>query len=144
LAQEGAKCPLPNSGRVLLSFCGPNMKELPGIARDLQGLGFDLVATESTNAELKSKGITAQPLKEILKPDQPIAEIVMDGTIGMVINTPGGSLYNMEMASNIRRAAVRKSIPMLTTTDAAKESVKAIKARRSGNAEVCSLQEYHG
>lgn len=144
LAQEGAKAPLPNSGRVLISLSGAYMDKLQVLARDFQGLGFEIVATANTYKSLLSLGMTATPLNDILAQEQPIADLIMNDTINMVINTPGGSLYNMGMGPNIRRAAIRKSIPMFTTTEAALQAVKAIKFRRSNPPMVKSLQRYHG
>ncbi|MCL2372342.1 MAG: carbamoyl-phosphate synthase large subunit [Defluviitaleaceae bacterium] len=148
LAQEGAKAPLPNSGMVLLSVSEAYMDALPAIARDFQGLGFTIVATENTFAALKNAGIAATQLKHILSENQPISDLIMNGTIDFVLNTPGGSLfedgsrYSAGMGQNIRRAAVRKSIPMFTTIDGAKVVLKAIKARRVAPPGVSSLQEY--
>jgi len=150
LAQEGAKTPLPTGGTILISLSGAHMDDLPSLARDFQGLGFDIVATENTYKTLVDGGISARPLKDIngvkgiLAEDQPIAELIMNDTFCMVINTPGGSLYSMGMGPNMRRAAVRKSIPMLSTVEAAKSALAAITARRRQPSQVKSLQRYHG
>ncbi|MCL2225367.1 MAG: carbamoyl-phosphate synthase large subunit [Defluviitaleaceae bacterium] len=143
LAQEGAKCPLPKVGTVLISFSESYMRDLPGIARDLQRLGFGLVATESTHKELERAGIPARPICELLDMEtvQPISDLIMDGTINMVVNTPGGSIHGM--GPNIRRAAIRKSIPMYTTPEMVLSAINAISARSKQPPKVKSLQAYH-
>lgn len=143
LAQEGAKCPLPKVGTVLISFSKSYMDDLPGIARGLQSLGFGLVATENTHKALVRAGIATRPLCELLdmEANQPIADLIMDGTINMVVNTPGGSIHGM--GPNIRRAAIRKSIPMYTTPEMVISAINAIRARSKQSSKVKSLQAYH-
>jgi carbamoyl-phosphate synthase large subunit len=141
LAQEGAKCPLPKIGTVLISFSEAFMSDLAGIARDFQSLGFGLLATENTHKALARAGIPARQISDLLGDDQPIAELIMDGTINMVINTPGGSIHGM--GPNIRRAAIRKSIPMFTTPELAMTAINAIRARSKKPSPVKSLQAYH-
>ncbi|MCL2047286.1 MAG: carbamoyl-phosphate synthase large subunit [Defluviitaleaceae bacterium] len=143
LAQEAAKCPIPKVGTVLISFSEAYMPELPKIARDLQSLGFGLVATENTHAELQAARIPSRPLRELLdmETNQPIADLVMDGTINMVVTTPGGSVHGM--GPSIRRAAIRKSIPMYTTPEMAYCAIKANRERSKQVAKVRSLQDYH-
>ena len=143
LAQEGAKCPIPKVGTVLISFSEAFMRELPKIARDLQSLGFGIIATENTHKELTNAGVLARPISELLdmETNQPISELIMDGTINMVVNTPGGSIHGM--GPNIRRAAIRKSIPMYTTPEMVTAAINAIRARAKQPSKVKSLQEYH-
>jgi carbamoyl-phosphate synthase large subunit len=143
LAQEAAKCPIPKVGTVLISFSKSYMHELPKMARDLQSLGFGLIATENTHAELAAAGIPARPLRELLnmEANQPIADLVMDGTINMVVTTPGGSVHGI--GPSIRRAAIRKSIPMYTTSEMANSAIKANRERSKQFSKVKSLQDYH-
>ncbi|MCL2198513.1 MAG: carbamoyl-phosphate synthase large subunit [Defluviitaleaceae bacterium] len=146
LAQEGAKSPIPRVGTVLISFSEAYMRDLPKMARDLQSLGFGLIATENTHRVLEESGIAARPLCELLDMEnkQPIADLIMDGTITMVVTTPGGSAHDMtaeSMGPNIRRASVRKSIPMYTTPEMAKSAIKA--NRQRVKQAVKSLQDYH-
>ncbi|MCL1845172.1 MAG: carbamoyl-phosphate synthase large subunit [Defluviitaleaceae bacterium] len=144
LAQEGAKCPIPKVGTVLISFSEAYYRDLPKIARDLQRLGFGLIATANTHKELEHAGIPSRPICELLDMDanQPIADLIMDGTISMVVNTPGGSIHSM--GPNIRRAAIRKSIPMYTTPEMVTAVINAIRERSKQPSAVKSLQEYHG
>jgi carbamoyl-phosphate synthase large subunit len=143
LAQEGAKCPIPKVGTVLISFSEAYYRDLPKIARDLQRLGFGLIATANTHIELEHAGIPSRPICELLdmEANQPIADLIMDGTINMVVNTPGGSIHGM--GPNIRRAAIRKSIPMYTTPEMVTSVINAIRERSRKPSAVKSLQEYH-
>jgi len=141
LAQEGAKCPLPKVGTVLISFSEAYMQDLPTIANGFQSLGFGLLATESTHEALKRANIPSRLVSDLLDAETPISELIMDGTINMVVNTPGGSIHSM--GPNIRRAAIRKSIPMFTTPEMALVVISAIRARSKQPPQVKSLQAYH-
>jgi carbamoyl-phosphate synthase large subunit len=143
-AQEGAKCPIPKVGTVLISFSDSYMRELPKIAREFQSLGFGLLATENTHKELEAAGIPSRHIADLLdmETNQPISDLIMEGTINMVVNTPGGSIHGM--GPNIRRAAIRKSIPMYTTPEMVISALNAIRARSKHPSKVKSLQAYHG
>ncbi|MCL2421749.1 MAG: carbamoyl-phosphate synthase large subunit, partial [Defluviitaleaceae bacterium] len=116
LAQEGAKCPLPDSGTVLLSVAEVHLRHLPAIAATFQLLDFNIIATDKTYKHLQKLGIKCQLVHDVLKDGERVTELIMNGTISMVMNTPGTSLS--DMGFDIRRAAIRKSIPMLTTNEA--------------------------
>ena len=60
----------------------------------------------------------------------------------MVINTPTGSGARAD-GYEIRRAAVARGIPCITTLSGASAAQRAIRASRSGETDVISLQELH-
>ena len=60
-----------------------------------------------------------------------------------MINTPTGSGARAD-GYEIRRAAVGRGIPCITTMSGASAAQRAIRARRTEQAEVISLQELHG
>ena len=141
LAQEGAKCPLPNSGTVLLSVSEDYMRHLAGIASTFQLLGFEILATDKSYRHLQKLGIESQLIHDF-RGDKQVSDLILDGTISMIVNTPGTTLS--EMGFDIRRAAIRKSIPMLTTIEAARTACLGITAMRNKTEGVKSLQAYHG
>ena len=141
LAQEGAKCPLPDSGTVLLSVSEDYMRHLAGIASTFQLLGFEILATDKSYKHLQRLGINSQLIHDF-RGDKQVSDLILDGTISMIVNTPGTTLS--EMGFDIRRAAVRKSIPMLTTIEAARTACLGITAMRNKREGVRSLQSYHG
>ena len=64
------------------------------------------------------------------------------GEIQLVVNTPLGGESRFDDAA-IRAAALRLSIPCLTTLSAATAAVEGIRARQEEATGVASLQEYH-
>jgi len=141
LSQEASKLRLPDTGTVLLSISEGYMDELPGIANAFLALGFKLMATQNTYKNAIEMGIDIQPVAPLVEGGKPIADLIMDGTVNIVVNTRRRDTDNM--GPNIRRAAVRKSIPMYTTLEAARTAIDAIAAWREGPAPVRSLQDYH-
>jgi len=141
LSQEGGKHRLPDGGTVLLSISQEYMSELAGIANAFLALGFKLMATQNTYNSAMEMGIDCQPVAPLITGGKPIADLIMDGTVNVVVNTRRRDTDNM--GPNIRRAAVRKSIPMYTTLEAARTAIDAIAAWREEPAEVRSLQDYH-
>jgi carbamoyl-phosphate synthase large subunit len=61
----------------------------------------------------------------------------------MVINTPTGTAARAD-GYEIRRAAVARGIPCITTISGASAAQRAIRARRAEEPPVISLQELHG
>jgi len=71
-----------------------------------------------------------------------VVDWIEDGEIDLVINTPTGSGARAD-GWEIRRAAVARGIPCITTLSGAHAAVRAIDAGRSGEPAVLSLQEIH-
>jgi carbamoyl-phosphate synthase large subunit len=65
-----------------------------------------------------------------------------NGDVDLVVNTPTGSGARTD-GWEIRRAAVARGIPALTTLSAGLSAARAIVAARQGDAGVLSLQELH-
>jgi carbamoyl-phosphate synthase large subunit len=70
------------------------------------------------------------------------ADAIINGEIGMVINTPFGKISHFD-ESAIRRTAIRYGVPVITTLSGAEAAVEGIKALREGSLSVRALQELH-
>ena len=70
-----------------------------------------------------------------------VIDRMTSGEIHRVINTPTASGSETD-EGRIRSTAVRLSIPMITTSTAARAAVDAIAALRAGDWSVCPLQEF--
>ena len=117
------------------------MRYLAEIASTFQLLGFEILATDKSYKHLQKLGIESQLIHDF-RGDKQVSDLILDGTISMIVNTPGTTLS--EMGFDIRRAAIRKSIPMLTTIEAARTACLGITAMRNKREGVRSLQSYHG
>lgn len=73
-----------------------------------------------------------------------MADLMMNGKIDIVVNTPMSNKDTVDDDSYLRKTAIKKKIPYITTMAAAKATVSGlISMRRDGTGEVKSLQELH-
>ncbi|MEA3364049.1 MAG: carbamoyl-phosphate synthase large subunit [Candidatus Hydrogenedentes bacterium] len=141
-SQIAAANRVPMSGTVFLSLNDRDKRQMGSIGQDLAELGFRLVATRGTAACLHEQGIDAQIVYKVGEDRPHVVDRMINGEIQWIINTPlGGPSKYDERA--IRRTAVERSLPIMTTLSAARAAILAIRALRDGDTSVRSLQEYH-
>jgi carbamoyl-phosphate synthase large subunit len=131
---------LPTQGSVFLSVNDHDKDELVSIARDLDGLGYNMLATGGTARFLKSNGIAAAEVAKVGEGTPHIGQIIRSGDVQMVINTPLGKKSRFD-ESAIRREARAMDIPCITTLSGGRAAVDGIRALQKGLATVISLQE---
>jgi carbamoyl-phosphate synthase large subunit len=72
-----------------------------------------------------------------------VVDWIENGEVDLVVNTPTGSGARSD-GWQIRRAAIARGIPCLTTLSGGLAAARAIAAgRQGGGADVLSLQEIH-
>jgi carbamoyl-phosphate synthase large subunit len=140
-AQSGAGVQLPKAGRVFISVKDSDKPLLVPIARKLIALGFQVVATESTQKHFQAQGIAAERINKVLEGQPHIVDAMIDREIQLVINTTEGAQAIADSFS-LRRTALTNSIPYYTTVAGARAAVAAIEALRRGPLEVAPLQSY--
>ncbi|MCL2880695.1 MAG: ATP-grasp domain-containing protein, partial [Treponema sp.] len=143
-ALEGSKTILPLSGTVLMSVSKADRETAAEVARQLDELGFKIVATRGTYAYLTGKGIHAEAINKLHEGRPNIGDAIINHQLDMIINTPSGSRRSSEDGSYIRKSAIKYNIPYMTTLTAALAGVKGIAERKkSTRQDIFSLQEYH-
>jgi carbamoyl-phosphate synthase large subunit len=142
-AQEAAQGRLPLEGTVLLTLADQDKTDAAvEMARRFAEMGFLLKATQGTQSFLAARDIAAERVFKMREKRPHLADHIMDGEIQLVINTPRGKASKADDAY-IRQAAIRYRVPYITTIAAGLAAAKGIAARRDGDADVNSLQEYH-
>jgi carbamoyl-phosphate synthase large subunit len=141
-ACEAVGTRLPLSGRAFLTVNPYDKGAVIPIGRELAELGFQLCATEGTREALREAGVPAEHVFKVNEGRPNAVDRMEAGEIQLVINTPLGKESRFDEAA-IRAAALRLSIPCLTTLSAATAAVEGIRARQEGATGVASLQEYH-
>jgi carbamoyl-phosphate synthase large subunit len=139
-SQLAANSPLPRSGTVFLSVNDPDKPEAVGIGRALAELGYKVIATRGTAAELRKHGV---PVEEVLKLQEGrpnLVDLMKNGAVALVINTPSGRGYRKD-ESKIRSSAVQHGVTCITTLSAAHAAVAACRALRDRPLTVRTLQE---
>ena len=140
----GAGIKLPVSGTAFISINEMDKRDLTvRIARDLVGLGFDLIATKGTRAFLAEYGIVSGAVLKIHEGRPNIVDRMINGEISLVINTPLGRSAFYDDAY-IRKYALQYNIACVTTLSAATACVDGIRESQSGGGPLTTLQEQHG
>jgi carbamoyl-phosphate synthase large subunit len=142
-AQAAAGAALPTAGTVFISLTDSDKPAAVGVAQILHDLGFRIVATRGTKEAIERMGIPATALKKIGEGSPNVVDWIENGDVDLVVNTPTGSGARSD-GWQIRRAAVTRGIPCLTTLSGGLAAARAIAAGRQVQAEVLSLQEIHG
>ncbi|HEY3176993.1 MAG TPA: carbamoyl-phosphate synthase large subunit [Candidatus Polarisedimenticolia bacterium] len=141
-AQSGSGCPLPVSGTAFISVNDFDKENTVGIARDLQNLGFRLIATRGTAAHLRGRGVPVETVFKVNEGRPNIVDHIKNGQVAMIINTPlGRGSYSDDPP--IRKSATQHGVPCITTLSAAAAAVAGIRALKEEALTVKSLQEYH-
>jgi len=145
-SQDAAYGGLPQSGTVFVSVADRDKRAIVLPVLRLSQLGFDIVATEGTAEVLARNGIRAASVRkyfmgqEVIPGDPSIVELINDGKIDVVINTPSGRSARAD-GIEIRTATVAADKPLFTTIAQLGSAVASFEASR-GETHVRSLQDY--
>ena len=137
-------------GTALLTIADPDKPELLPIVSGLVQLGYQLVATSGTAAALRAAGFSPRQVGKIGDPAPTVLDVIQGGEVDLVVNTqsfigeqevPGGPV--MRDGFSIRRAAVERRIPCLTSLDTAAALVESA-AVAAADFEVRTIPEWRG
>ena len=138
--REAIDYDVPQSGTVFLSVCDRDKRSVAPVALSLLHLGYKLVATGGTAKTLKAAGIPCEVVKRISEGSPNVADMLAEGKISFMINTPHGHSSRGDGAI-LRSEAVSRGIDMATTMSGAVALVQAISALREGPLDVYALQD---
>ena len=153
---------VPLGGRVLVSLAERDRAEAIPILAGYAELGFEILATGDSAQELRAGGIehrvvvsTAPCPKEMagtrlraregLSKDglAPALDLIRDGQVQLVINTPTRGRIPERAGFIMRRTATEYGVPCLTSLDTAAALLDVLRARKDGaRSTCCCLQEY--
>ena len=133
---------VPTEGTVFLSLNDSDKHKMGSLAKELSTLGFKILATEGTAVVLRAQGIDVEEVYKVGEKRPHIVDRMINGDVDWIINTPMGVESKSDERS-IRRTALERGLPTMTTLAAARAAVLGIRAMRQGTATVRSLQEYH-
>jgi carbamoyl-phosphate synthase large subunit len=142
-AQAAAGAELPRAGSVFISVTDGDKPAATQIAGAFHDMGFKVLATGGTSQAIRRMGVPVERLSKVSEGSPNVVDRIESGEVDLVINTPTGSGARAD-GYEIRRAAVARGIPCITTLSGASAAQRAIRAARSGDTEVISLQELHG
>lgn len=142
-AHMSANQDLPLDGMVFLSVTDRDKKYIAKIARELQELGFELLATPGTRKALDVAGLEdVIELPKIQTGEHPnVLDYMNEGKVKLVINTPTGRGGKLDEAI-IRENTISMNVPCITTIAAARAAVDGIRALKTSEYGVRAIQDY--
>ena len=144
-AQEATQTVLPLGGTVLISVSDRDKRDLVETAQEFVKAGMTILATEGTGKFLAEAGIASEPVLKLHEGRPNMVDMILNGQVDLVVNTPSSSTESAHDDSYIRKAAIKAHVPYMTTMAAAKATALGIQVEQSiEEPEVRSLQEIHG
>ena len=141
-AQDAALSCLPLEGNVVFTVADKDKASALPVAQRFADMGFTIKATQGTHDFLLKNNIKSELVNKMHDNRPNVADIITNGDIHLVINTPQGKASKAD-DSYIRKAAIRNKIPYVTTMAAALAAAKGIEAFKDKPTVLKSLQEYH-
>jgi carbamoyl-phosphate synthase large subunit len=135
---------LPTRGTIFISVRNRDKRDVIFLGKRLQELGFHIVATEGTAGVLRRVGVDAEVVYRVSDPrGQNVIDLIHDGRIHLIINTPTAGEEPREDQKAIRAEAVTYNIPVITTISGAMVAVMGLESIVRGRLSVKALQDYH-
>ena len=142
-AQAAAGSELPAAGTVFISVTDGDKPAATQLAAGFCDMGFSILATGGTAQAIRRMGVPVERIMKLSEGSPNVVDRIEARDVDLVMNTPTGSGARAD-GYEIRRAAVGRGIPCITTMSGASAAQRAIRARRTEQTEVISLQELHG
>jgi carbamoyl-phosphate synthase large subunit len=142
-AQAAAKPGLPVKGNVFLSVKDSDKPRAVEIARALEKMGFTIYSTSGTAQTLTAAGVPVRKLAKIQEGRPNPVDLIKNGQIQMVINTPAGMIPRRD-ENAIRSAAYAHNVCIMTTITGAAAAIEGIRALREKHVGVRPIQLYRG
>ena len=133
---------LPKKGRVFISVRNRDKRSIIFIAKKLADLEFTLFATTGTAKVLAKNGLEVKTVLKIGEGRPTIADLIKNGEIDLIINTPSGRKSHADQLS-LRSLAVMYNVPYITTISGASAAVNGIEFLQKEEMEAKALQDYH-
>ncbi|MBN2376873.1 MAG: carbamoyl-phosphate synthase large subunit [Sedimentisphaerales bacterium] len=141
-SQMAAGNTLPTAGTVFISVNDDDKQKAVVSARKLHEMGFKILATKGTCIELIRNNIPSEFVLKITEGRPNIVDRIINMEIDLIINTTIGKQSIVDSFS-IRRTALDKGIPYVTTIRGAEAVCQAIQSLNSKTIEVCPIQHFY-
>lgn len=129
---------------ILLSISDSTKADALPLIHQLASAGYRMFATEGTASMIAALGLPVTTVTKVLSGAHPnVVDVINDGTVRCVINTPEGRMTgSLRDGFYIRRAAAEKRIPCFTSIDTARAATRALATAASYS--IATLAEYVG
>ena len=131
---------LPKAGKVFISVNDNDKRNFISLARDIKRLGYSIVSTHGTARTLRASGIKVEEIKKINEGGTEILDMIANGEIVLMINTPYGSTTRDD-GYELRLEAVKHGVTYVTTLAGAQAMIAGIEAIGESGLDVIALQD---
>ncbi len=137
----GAGYNMKRSGGVLFSVRKTDRYELPELARKFYDMNFKLFATEGNAQTLRDFGMEVEVVNKISEnPENNILNLLDSGKVDYIISTSAKGRDPRADSVKMRRHAVERDIPCLTSLDTANALANCLKSKYSAeNVELVNI-----
>jgi carbamoyl-phosphate synthase large subunit len=139
--QMAAKPALPLKGKVFISVKDSDKPHVVELAKGFLELGFTVCSTTNTSKLLQAQGLTVQPVFKLNEGRPNCVDMIKNGEIQFVVNTPRGMIPRQD-ENAIRAAAYANNVPISTTLTGARAALHGIRAMKNLQVGVRPIQEY--
>jgi carbamoyl-phosphate synthase large subunit len=133
---------LPLAGTICISVKDDDKEKAVQVAQKLHQMGFKILATKGTCMKLVSNNIPSEFVLKVAQGRPHVVDYIISGKIDLIINTTVGT-PSIRDSFSIRRTALDRQVPYVTTIRGAAAVVKAIEALRAKRLNVKAIQSYY-
>ena len=144
-SQMAASVRLPKSGKAFISVRDADKAEAVEVARGLIDLGFSVVATRGTAAEIEAAGLVVTAVNKVTEGRPHVVDMIKNGDIALVVNTVEERRNAIVDSRTIRTNALAADLAYYTTMAGALAAVEGLQYLRDGDGLIVySLEDMHG
>ena len=112
------------------------------VAKNLHGLGFTILATRGTAAEISAAGVEVKVVNKVTEGRPHIVDMIKNGEVCLIINTVDSKRSVIQDSYSIRHAALQGRVTYYTTLAGARAACVGMQHLTELN--VYDLQSLHG
>ena len=132
---------LPKNGKVFISVKPADKAKAVEVARELNDMGFTILATKGTAASIAEAGIPVTPVNKVTEGRPHIVDMIKNNEVVLVINTVDEKRTAITDSRSIRTSALAQKITVYTTVEGARAACAGL---RHAGLETYSIQSLHG
>ena len=140
-SQLAAGVRLPSGGKAFVSVRNGDKLAAVGVARDLEDLGFTILATRGTAAVLSAHGIAVTAINKVAEGRPHVVDMIKNGEVAFIVNTVEDKRTAIRDSRSIRTSALAQRVTYYTTISGARAACTGM--RHLAALEPYRLQDLH-
>ena len=140
-SQLAAGVRLPSGGKAFVSVRDGDKLAAVGVARDLEDLGFTILATRGTAEVLSAHGIAVTAINKVAEGRPHVVDMIKNGEVAFIVNTVEDKRTAIRDSRSIRTSALAQRVTYYTTISGARAACTGM--RHLAALEPYRLQDLH-